>query len=136
MIDYCPQIKAVHVFAVLASGSLFLLRGLAVQGGAGWGMAAPLRYLSYTIDTVLLVAALLLLAILPAAAYANGWLALKIALLVCYVGLGTLALKRGRTARVRRVTFIAALLVFGCMYAIARAHHPLGPLRLLPAGIH
>ena len=31
---------------VLASGGLFLLRGLAVQlGGASWAMAAPLRYL-------------------------------------------------------------------------------------------
>lgn len=53
MIEFYPQIKWVHVAAVLASGSLFLMRGLALHAGANWAMAAPLRYLSYTIDTVL-----------------------------------------------------------------------------------
>ena len=59
MIEFYPQIKAVHIAAVMLSGVLFLLRGGAVQLGASWAMAAPLRYLSYTIDTVLLTAALM-----------------------------------------------------------------------------
>ena len=62
-------------------------------------MAAPLRYLSYSIDTVLLTAALMLLTILPGAMFANGWLATKLVLLVAYVVLGSFALKRGRTPR-------------------------------------
>ena len=33
MIELYPQIKALHVIAVLASGSLFLLRGLLVRAG-------------------------------------------------------------------------------------------------------
>jgi hypothetical protein len=41
MIEFYPQIKAVHVAAVIASGMLFLLRGSAVQLGAKWAMAAP-----------------------------------------------------------------------------------------------
>lgn len=128
MIEFYPDIKLVHVVAVLASGALFLLRGVVLQTGGQWPMAAPLRYLSYAIDTVLLTAALMLLSILPAPAYENGWLMLKIALLLVYIGLGTLALKRGRTAQMRRACFVAALLVYGCMFAIARAHHPLGPV--------
>ena len=36
------------------------MRGIAMLAGARWQMAAPLRYLSYTIDTVLLTAALML----------------------------------------------------------------------------
>ena len=131
MIEFYPQIKQVHIAAVLASGSLFLLRGLAVQGGSSLGMRTPVRYLSYTIDTVLLTAACMLLTILPSAVYANGWLLLKLALLVVYVGLGTFALKRGRSARVRLTCFAAALLVYACMVAIARSHDPLGPLRPL-----
>ncbi len=129
MIEFYPQIKGIHVAAVIASGSLFLLRGLAVQAQARWPMRAPLRYLSYAIDIVLLVAALLLVAILPAALYANGWLAAKLVLLVVYIGLGTFALKRGRTPAIRLATFVGALAVYGCIIAIARAHHPLGPLR-------
>jgi uncharacterized membrane protein SirB2 len=115
------------------SGSLFLLRGFAVQGGVAWGMAAPVRFLSYGVDIVLLTAAFMLLAILPSALFANGWLLAKLALLVGYVGLGTFALRRGRTARVRLVCFVGALLVYGCMFAIARAHDPLAPMRLLQA---
>ena len=135
MIEFYPQIKQLHVGAVFASGSLFLLRGLAVQAGVPWGMAAPVRYLSYTIDTVLLTAALMLLTILPAAVFANGWLWAKVALLVVYVGLGTFALKRGRTARARLASYVAALAVFAGMYMIARTHDPLGPLRMIQAGL-
>lgn len=135
MIEFYPQIKLLHVGAVFASGSLFLLRGLAVQAGAAWGMATPVRYLSYGIDILLLAAALLLLALLPAAVFANGWLWVKIALLVVYVGLGTFALKRGRTAGVRLACFAGALAVFACIYLVARTHDPLGPLRMIQAGL-
>lgn len=135
MIEFYPQIKQLHVGAVFASGSLFLLRGLAVQAGAAWGMSTPVRYLSYGIDIVLLAAALMLLTLLPAAVFANGWLWAKIGLLVVYVGLGTFALKRGRTARVRLASYVGALAVFVCMYLVARTHDPLGPLRMIQAGL-
>jgi uncharacterized membrane protein SirB2 len=130
MIEYYLQVKLVHVMAVLCSGSLFFLRGLLAQAGPGtrparWAMAAPLRLGSYAIDTVLLTAALMLLTMLPHAVFANGWLLAKLSLLVCYVVLGSFALRRGRTPSMRRTCFIAALLVFGCMLAIARTHHPL-----------
>lgn len=131
MIEFYPQIKLVHVAAVLLSGGLFALRGLAVGSGTRWGMATPVRYLSYSIDIVLLAAALMLVAILPGAVFANGWLWVKLALLVVYIGLGTLALKRGRTPRVRTATFVAALLVYASMFAVARAHHPLGPWQIV-----
>jgi uncharacterized membrane protein SirB2 len=125
VIEFYPQIKLVHVATVLASGGLFLIRGLAVQLGAGWGMAAPLRYLSYTIDTVLLAAALLLTAILQLSPFAHTWLAVKVALLIVYIVLGVIALRRGRTVAARRVCWIAALLVYAMMISVARTHHPL-----------
>lgn len=127
MIEFYPQIKWVHVAAVLCSGAIFLLRGLLVQAGKpGIAMSAPLRYLSYGVDTTLLTAALMLLTILPGAMFANGWLMLKLALLVVYVALGTFALKRGRTPRVRAACYFSALVTYLAMIGIARAHHPLG----------
>jgi uncharacterized membrane protein SirB2 len=127
LIAFYPQIKWVHIATVCASGSLFALRGALVQAGIPrWASAAPVRYLSYTIDTILLTAALMLLTILPGAMFANGWLTTKLVLVVVYVGLGTFALKRGRTPRVRTLCFIAALLVFAAIIGIALAHHPLG----------
>ena len=136
MLEYYLQVKAVHVAAVLLSGSLFLLRGLLLQAGPAsasgrLAMAAPVRYLSYGVDSVLLTAALMLATMLPAAMFANGWLLAKLLLLPAYVVLGSLALKRGRTPRTRLACFLAALAVFACMLAIARSHHPLGPLPFL-----
>jgi uncharacterized membrane protein SirB2 len=126
MIEFYPEIKWVHVAAVYASGSLFLLRGLAQQLGAAWPMAAPLRYLSYSIDIVLLTAAFMLFTILPGAVFANGWLYTKLTLLIVYIVLGSLALKRGSTHARRRAFYVAALVVYAYMIGVARAHHPLG----------
>lgn len=134
MLDFYPEIKLVHVTAAITSGSLFVLRGIAVNWGGSWAMIRPVRYLSYAIDIVLLSAGLLLLTILPSAVYSNGWLALKLALLVAYIGLGMLALKRGRTARIRRGCFIAAVVVYLGVFFIARTHEPLGPLKFLLSG--
>jgi uncharacterized membrane protein SirB2 len=131
MIEFFPQIKAVHVAAVIASGLLFLLRGFAVQLGAGWAMAAPLRWLSYSIDTVLLTAALMLVTILHQYPFVHGWLTAKVVLLIVYVALGSFALKRGRTRAVRIWCWIAALLVYLFIVSIARAHSPLGIAALL-----
>jgi uncharacterized membrane protein SirB2 len=133
MLAFYSQIKSVHVAAVLLSGALFLTRGLLVTGGwQRWAMSAPIRYASYGIDTVLLTAALMLVTILPGAMFANHWLTLKIALLVVYVALGSLALKRAGTPRGRALCFVAALAVYATMLGIARAHHPLGWLTFLP----
>jgi uncharacterized membrane protein SirB2 len=127
LLAFYPQIKWVHIAAISASGSLFALRGALVQARRPtWAMAAPVRYLSYSIDTVLLTAALMLLTILPGAMFANGWLTTKLVLVLVYVVLGTFALKRGRTARVRLACYSAALLVFATIIGIAIAHHPLG----------
>ena len=126
MIEFYPQIRIVHIGAVIASGALFALRGAGVLSGARWPMAAPLRYLSYSIDSVLLTAALMLIAVLPAALFANHWLTVKLSLLVVYVVLGSLALKSGRSARVRAVCYVAALALFAAVVGIARTHQPLG----------
>lgn len=129
MIEFYPQIKWVHIIAVLSSGSLFFIRGLMILNDMKLAMAAPVRYLSYSIDTVLLTAALMLATLLPAAMFANGWLWLKMLLLLIYIVLGSFALKRGRSHKQRALYFIAALCVFGFMLSIARAHHPMGFLQ-------
>ena len=128
MIEFYVQIKWVHVAAVIVSGALFFIRGGAQLFGAGWTMAAPLRYLSYTVDTVLLTAALMLATILHQMPFVNGWLTAKVLLLVVYIVLGSYALKRAPTRRARALCWIAALAVYVFIASIARAHHPLGIL--------
>jgi uncharacterized membrane protein SirB2 len=132
MLAYYAQVKWVHVAAVLSSGVLFFLRGLLLQLGASRiAMFAPLRSLSYGIDTVLLTAALMLATMLPAGMFANGWLWTKLLLLPVYVVLGSLALRRARTPGLRLACFLAALAVYATMAGIARAHHPAGWALLL-----
>jgi len=129
VIEFYSQIKNVHVAMIMASGMLFALRGGAALAGFRWPLAWPVRALTYAIDTTLLTAALMLLSILPWGVFANGWLPMKVGLLVVYVVLGYRSLRPGRSMRVRVVYFVLALLTYGWMYTIARAHHPLGLFR-------
>lgn len=129
MEEFYPQIRHVHIAAVTASGALFFLRGLALNMfGQSWAMAAPLRWTSYAIDTVLLTAALMLMSIVQQYPFADHWLTVKVLLLVVYVVLGSFALKRGRTRGVRISFWLAASGVFLFIVSVARAHHPLGGL--------
>lgn len=130
MIEFYPQIKSVHIAVAIASGALFALRGAGALAGARWPHALAVRATSWTIDTTLLTAALMLLTVLPKELFSNGWLAAKVALLVVYIGLGTFALRRARSVRTRAMAYVAALATFGAIYSIARAHHPLGALYL------
>jgi uncharacterized membrane protein SirB2 len=128
MIEFYLQTKAVHVACVLSSGALFLLRAVLVQLGAGWGSAAPVRYLSYSIDTVLLTSALMLMTALHQFPFVQSWLTVKVLLVVIYIVLGSFALKRGRTQRVRLACAGGAILVYGMVISVALTHHPLGAI--------
>ena len=126
MAVFYPQIREVHILAASASGALFAVRGACAIAGMRWQRAALVRYASYTIDTTLLTAALMLVTILHQYPFVQAWLTAKVLLLVVYVALGTLALKRGRTRGVQVACFFAALAVFAMIVGIARAHDPRG----------
>lgn len=113
----------IHITAALSSGSLFLWRGLAMWSGSPAGMRTPVRYLSYTIDTVLLTAAVLLATMLHLIPFVDPWITTKVLLVVSYVVLGSLALRRTRSVRWRRAFFILALLTFGAIFTVARSHY-------------
>ena len=126
MIAFYPQIRHVHITAVCLSGALFALRGLGVLVGQTWPRHALLRDGSYTIDTVLLTAALMLLTILSGAMFANHWLSVKLCFVAAYIALG-IAMMRSRRGRAARAGFYAAaLLAYGTAFGIARMHHPAG----------
>ena len=126
MIEFYPHIKLVHVAAVMSSGLLFAMRGGAQLAGARWTMAAPLRWLSYFIDTVLLTAALMLVTVLQQYPFVRAWLKVKVLLVVVYVVLGSLALKRGPSRGTRLACYLAALAVYLFIASVARAHDPRG----------
>lgn len=122
---YLP-LKAAHIGLVSASGLLFAVRGAAVLAGRRWAMLKPWRMLSYGIDTLLLGAGALLWWLLSLHPVHDAWLGSKLLLLLLYIVLGSLALKRGRTPGVRVASYVAALAVYLFIATVARAHHPLG----------
>jgi uncharacterized membrane protein SirB2 len=128
MIEFYPQIKSIHIMSVILSGSLFMLRGILMLARTRHANHGLLRYLSYGIDTVLLASALMLVSILHAYPFVQHWLTVKVLLLVAYIVLGTLALKRGRTRAIQVFSYFSALFVFAFMVSVARTHDPSGIL--------
>jgi uncharacterized membrane protein SirB2 len=128
LIEFYPTLKSAHVGLVTGSGALFALRGAAVLAGQGWAMHKPWRVLSYCIDTLLLAAGVTLWAMLHLNPVRDPWLGTKLALLLLYIVLGSLALKRGRTPTVRRASYAAALATYLFMASVAMKHQPWGLL--------
>jgi uncharacterized membrane protein SirB2 len=120
------QILHLHVGSVVLSGCLFATRALLRVANNPLANHRGLRVLSYVIDTVLLIAAIVLALIIHQYPFVNGWLTMKVLLLVLYIGLGTIALKRARTRVGRTLAMSAALLVFLFIIGVAVRHHPAG----------
>ncbi|MGQ9861416.1 MAG: SirB2 family protein, partial [Thiobacillaceae bacterium] len=70
-------------------------------------------------DTLLLAAAIGLLLVADLSPLDQPWIMAKIIGLIAYIGLGTVALKRGRTKAIRVMAFVAALGVFAYIVAVA-----------------
>jgi len=128
MAEYYLGLRHAHIGFAILSVSLFVLRGGLMLAGSLQVHAAWLKYPSYVIDTLLLTAALMLTSVVHQYPSSTDWLSMKVFLLLVYVALGSIALKRGRTRGIRLAAFVAALLTIGFLVTVARAHHPLGIL--------
>lgn len=124
--SFYPAIRDIHMAAVLASGMLFAARALALNiGGARWPLVRLVRTAANSIDTVLLAAALTLVAITGQYPFVEGWLTAKVLLLIPYIAFGWFALRAA--GRGRRIGFTAAAIaLYAFIVSIARAHLPLG----------
>jgi uncharacterized membrane protein SirB2 len=119
-------LKAVHVASAAASLALFALR-------EAWMIGAPhrlkyrsVRIVPHIVDTVLLVSAIGLAVMIGNYPGAHGWLTGKVAGLVAYIVLGSIALKRGPTRCVRVAAFAAALAMFAYIVSVAMTKSPAG----------
>lgn len=130
MIEFYAEIRLVHIWSVVLSGSLFFLRGAALLAGDGaaarLAMSASVKLASYTIDTVLLTAALMLMTVVRQYPFIDHWLTVKVTLLLVYIGLGIAAFRLARTRAERAGLWAAALAVFLYIVSVARAHDALG----------
>jgi uncharacterized membrane protein SirB2 len=126
MSEYYLALRHVHIACAMVSVALFVLRGGLMIAESRWLQSLVLRVLPHVIDTVLLSTALMLTTIVHQYPFVQGWLTVKVVLLVVYILLGSIAIKRGRTRPIRIAAFVAALATVGFLFTVARAHHPLG----------
>ena len=122
--DY-SALKSVHVACVAASYTLFLVRGVWMMQDSTLLARRWVRIVPHVIDTVLLASAIAMAVMIRQYPFAAPWLTAKVVGLVVYIGLGTVALKRGRTKRMRIVAWIAAQIVFLYIVSVAVLKRPL-----------
>lgn len=120
-----PLLKMVHVTCVAASYTLFLLRGIWMIRGSALLQQRWVRIVPHLVDTVLLGSAVALAIAIGQYPLTDDWLSAKVAGLLLYIVLGSIALKRGRTRRVRVASWVAAQAVFFYIVAVAMTRRPL-----------
>lgn len=131
---YYPWIRVAHITLAILSVSLFLTRAIAKQAGAAWPMSPWVRQGSVLIDVALLVAGGLLWWLLKLSPDRDPWILAKLFLLLIYIGLGSLALKRARSRLGQRVSLAGAIMCIALIVSIARGHDPWAPLRWVGSG--
>ena len=117
--DYLT-VRTVHIATACISIGLFTARGAMQLGGIDWRRWRWLRIAPHLNDTVLLTAAITLSVMSGQYPLAQGWLTAKVVALFVYVGLGSVALRRGLPTRTRGAAFIAALASVGYIVGVAR----------------
>ncbi|MBK9445661.1 MAG: SirB2 family protein [Betaproteobacteria bacterium] len=124
-------LKHLHITAVLLSGTGFFLRGLLMLGDSPLLARRWLKVVPHVVDTVLLGSAIAMAVMSAQYPFAQAWLTAKFIGLLAYILLGMVALKRGRTKAQRAGFFIAALVVFAYIVAVALTRDPMGFLGVL-----
>jgi uncharacterized membrane protein SirB2 len=130
-LSYAPWIGAlylVHVSCAFISIAGFGLRGYWMVSGDPRLQHRLARVLPHIVDTVLLGSALGMLVILRLSPLATPWLMAKIIALLCYIGLGMIALRLGKTRKIRVAAWLLALLTALYIVAVAYSKSPLGLL--------
>ncbi|GAB4036430.1 MAG: hypothetical protein Fur0014_03030 [Rubrivivax sp.] len=122
---YLP-LRHAHLTLVSLSVALFAARGLGVLARQAWPLGRGPRIGSVLVDTLLLGTGALLWHLLGLNPAVQTWLGVKLGLLLVYIVLGSIALRRGRTPAVRALAYAGALATVATMVGIAIAHHPAG----------
>jgi uncharacterized membrane protein SirB2 len=118
-------LKVTHVASVALAFSLFFLRGVWMLRDSPALQQRWVKIAPHSVDSVLLASAIALAWQLGYSPLTHSWLAAKIIALLLYIVIGTFALKRGKTKRIRLVAWLAAQAVFLYIVSVAMTHNPM-----------
>lgn len=112
-------LKNVHVGLAMLSIGGFLLRAYWMTRNSRMLDRRIVRILPHAIDTAFLLSGIALVLLLQLRVTQSPWLLAKLLALVAYIVFGTIALKRGRTLRIRLAALLLAVLTFAYIVGAA-----------------
>ena len=123
--SYYPCLKQLHVTTVMVSGLLFALRYAWMLRDSLSERGPWVRTLPHVNDSFLLLSGLAMASVIQQYPLLDAWLSAKLFALLSYIVLGSVALKRGRTKRIRRWAGTAAILCYLYIVSSALSRSPI-----------
>ena len=117
-------LKNAHIVLALLSITLFVVRAVWSVNASPQLQQKWARIVPHIIDTLLLTSAVYLMIASHQFPFSDNWLTAKLVALIVYIGLGTFAIKRGRTAGSRLLFSLMSVAVFCYILAVAITHSP------------
>jgi len=115
-------VRMLHISCVLLALLLFVLRGWQVWRDKPITHVLWRRIIPDSVDTVLLLSGLIMMFMIGQYPFVAGWITLKLALVLVYIMLGFMAFRPDNSLRLRRRSWLSALVVFVAIVSIARLH--------------
>ena len=117
-------LKTIHISCAALSFTLFFLRGIWSFYGSPVMRQRWAKIVPHVVDTLLLASALGLAYTIRQYPLVDAWLTAKFFALLLYIGLGSVALKHGKTKAIRLSAWLAAMAVFAYIVLVAINHNP------------
>lgn len=117
-------LKIIHVISVIFSYLLFMLRGIWMMQNSSILQQRWVKILPHVIDTVLLASAVTLVTMIQQYPGMSTWLSTKIGGLLLYIILGMIALRFGKSRKIKIISWITAQIVFFYIVLVALTKNP------------
>ena len=117
-------LKLIHVGSVITSFSLFFLRGIWLIKDSPNLRQRWVKILPHVVDTILLASAVALAFKLHQNPVNDSWLTAKVFGLLVYIGRGMVAMRFGKSRKIRIKAWIAAQCVFAYIVLVALTKSP------------
>ena len=117
-------LKMIHVSSIILSYLLFLLRGIWMMRDSANLRQRWVKILPHVVDTILLTSAVALAFAVQQNPLSDSWLSAKVIGLLLYISLGMVAMRFGKTRKIKIIAWIAAQCVFLYIVLVALTKSP------------
>lgn len=123
-------VKHMHMGMAYLSITFFIFRSILSVTESGLLQHKLIKILPHIIDTLLLLLAGHLMVTIQQYPFVDAWLTAKLVALLAYIMVGTIAIKRGKTAVIRLWASVIAVAIFGYILGVAKTHDVMSWLAL------